>query len=172
MDTSTVKHSRKTAKSSTSSAIRGLRTVFSRSGERRFYGFVVDTNDLSRKFSVEILVDGYPVRVIRADAYVRELMEQQVGDGCYGFSCSLDDAVVNDSAVVEARLANLATAVGTPITLAWPSDKEPQLSGPGTVRWLGGLRFSGWIAGRQATTTGKVLVDGSPITRLRATTWS
>ena len=172
MDAGTVKHSRKRAKSSTSSAIRGLRTAFSRSGERRFTGFVVDTDDPGRKFSVEILVDGYPVRVIRADAYVHELTKEQIGDGYYGFSCSLDNAVVNDSAVVEARLANLRTAVGTPITLARPSDKVPQLSGSGTVRWLGGLRFSGWMAGRQETATGNALVDGTLITRVRATAWS
>ena len=59
-----------------------------------------------------------PSRSVRADAFVHELSEEQVGDGCYGFSCSLRDAVLNDSVVVEARLANLATAVGTPITLA------------------------------------------------------
>ena len=121
---------------------------------------------------MEILVDGYQVKVIRADAYVQKLVHEQVGDGCYGFSCSLEDAVVNDSVVVEARLANLATAVGTPIILTRPSEKVPQLSRPGAVHWLGGLRFSGWIAGHQATATGKVLVDGTAITRLQATAWT
>jgi GT2 family glycosyltransferase len=168
----TVKRPRKEKQSSTSSEFWRLRTAFHRSGERRFTGFVVNTDDLTRKFSVEILIDGYPVRVIQADAEVRELVVEQVGDGCYGFSCSLDETVVNDSAVVEARLANLGTALGRPIVLAQPAIAAPLISGPGSVRWLGGLRFSGWIAGRQATATGKILVDGTPITRVRATTWS
>ena len=167
-----MKHPRKGPKSPSASAGLRLQTAFYRSAERQFSGFVVDTDDPIRKFSVEILVDGYSVQVIRADEYVHKLVEEQVGDGCYGFSCSLDDAVINDSVVVEARLANLATPVGTPIVLAQPSAQEPQLSGPGSIRWLGGLRFSGWIAGRQVTATGKVLVDGVPITRLQATTWT
>ena len=167
-----MRHKRKTEKSPPSSTRGGMRTAFFRSGELTFTGYAVDTNELTRKFFVEILIDGYPIQVVRADAFVQDLSEDQVGDACYGFSCTIKEVVLNDSVVVEARLANLATAVGTPITLAMPSDMMPQLSGPGTVRWLGGLRFSGSIAGRQNTATGKVLVDGIPITRLRATTWS
>jgi O-antigen biosynthesis protein len=171
MDCGAVKYSgKKSPKSSNPSDSRRLRTAFYRSSERQFSGFVADTDDPCRKFSVEIFVDGYSVQVVRADAYVHKLVEEQIGDGCYGFSCTLDDAVINDSAVVEARLANLATPVGTPILLAQPSNKEPHIFGPGSIRWLGGLRFSGWIAG--PTATGKVLVDGVPITRLQATTWT
>src|SRR5271167_2087066 len=112
MDARTVKRSVKKHESLKPSVSDGLRTSFYRSGERRFSGFVVDTANLGQKFSVEILVDGYPVEVIRADAYVHELVKQQVGDGYYGFACALNEAVVSDSAIVEARLANLATAVG------------------------------------------------------------
>ena len=148
-----------------------MRTEFYRSDEHRFSGFVVDTGDPSRKFAVEILIDGYPIRVIRADAYVNELVRERLGDGCYGFSCSLHDAAVSDSAFVEARVANLEIAVGLPITLTRASDKMPQISGPGRVRWLGGLRFSGWISGCDETAIANVLVDGTLITRVRASTW-
>lgn len=172
MDTGTVRQKRKSENSATSSTNGGIRTAFSRSGELTFSGYALDTNDPTRKFVVEILVDGYPVQVIRADAFVHELSQERVGDACYGFSCLLKDAVVNATAVVEARLANLATAVGAPVTLARPSDVVLNPSGPGTVRWLGGLRFSGWVAERQNFATGKVLVDGIPITRIKATTWS
>jgi O-antigen biosynthesis protein len=172
MDAKTVKRSGKKQAQLTSPASGGLRTAFFRSGERRFSGYVMDPADPSRKFSVEILVDGYPVRVIRADAFVHELIEKQIGDGYYGFSYSLQDAAVSDSAVVEARLANLGTAVGMPIALARPSDKVPQISGPATVRWLGGLRFSGWIAGREGSAIANVHVDGTLITRVRASAWS
>jgi GT2 family glycosyltransferase len=172
MDAATVKLSVRRQDPMTAAATSRLRTAFYRTGERRFSGFVVDIGDPSRKFSVEILVDGYPVRVIRADVSVHGLIIEQVGDGCYGFSCSLHDAVVSESSVVEARLANLGTAVGIPIALAQPSDKIPQISGPGTIRWLGGLRFSGWIAGRDEAATANVVVDGTLITRVRASAWS
>jgi hypothetical protein len=154
------------------SVSQGLRTAFVRSGERRFSGYVVDSADPIRRFTVEILVDGYPVRVIRADAFVDELVRQQIGDGCYGFSCSLHDTAVRDNAVVEARLANIGIAVGIPVALARPSGKVPQISSSGTLRWLGGLRFSGWIAGREGSAMVNVDVDGTLLTRVRASAWS
>ncbi len=67
-----------------------LRTTFSRTGERRFSGYAVDPADLTRRFTIEITVDGYVVRVVRADTYVHELAKQSLGDGFYGFSVSLD----------------------------------------------------------------------------------
>jgi O-antigen biosynthesis protein len=153
-----------------SRARRGLQSAFFRSDERRFSGFVVDTADTSRKFAVEILVDGYPARVIRADADVYELISKEVGDGCYGFSFSLDESLVRNSSIVEARLANLGIAIGEPIDLAQLSGRMPQIQGPATLRWLGGLRFSGWLDHAAATAT--VLVDGVLVTRVHALTWS
>jgi O-antigen biosynthesis protein len=170
VDTAAVKHSGKIASSSARRSRAGLRSAFFRSDERRFSGFVVDTADASRKFAVEILVDGYPVRVIRADGDVHDLMTEGVGDGCYGFSCALDEALVRDSSVVEARLANLGIAVGETVDLTQPSKNAPQPSAPGALRWLGGLRFSGRIDREPDAAT--VLVDGLLVKRVRASTWS
>ena len=150
----------------------GLQTAFYRCGERKFSGFVVDNGNLSRKFSVDILVDGHAVQVIRADACVHRLLEEEIGDGCYGFSCSLHEAAVRDGAIVEARVANLGTIVGVPIALSDPFKESRQASPRGTIRWLGGLRFAGSIAPRQATSVGNVLVDGTLIARVRASAWS
>src|SRR5579863_560499 len=151
---------------------RALRSAFTRCGERKFIGFVMDDDDPCRKFSVEILVDGYPARLVRADAPVDELVAARRGDGCYGFTCSLDDGVVNNSAIVEARLANSGTAVGMPIVLARPAKQARQSSVFGYVQWLGGLRFSGWIDAPHEQAIGNVLVDGVPVARARATHWS
>jgi len=167
-----MKRPRQRLERSTAVTNQRFRTAFHRSGERKFSGFVLDSDDPSRKFAVEILVDGYPVRVVRADALVHDLIGERIGNGCYGFSCSLDETAVGDSAVVEARLANLGTAVGLPITLARASDTTPQISEPGSVRWLGGLRFSGWIAGRDEFAMANVLVDGTLVTRVRALAWN
>ncbi len=156
----------------TSSPSPGLRTAFYRSGERRFSGFVVDTGNLSQRFAVEILVDGYPVQVIRSDAYVHQLGKEKIGDGYYGFSCALQDAIVSDSGVVEARLANLGTIIGAPVALVESSEDASQYSDRGTIRWLGGLRFSGWISRDQEPAAGNILVDGTLIMRVRASKWS
>ncbi|HLN11047.1 MAG TPA: glycosyltransferase family 2 protein [Xanthobacteraceae bacterium] len=149
-----------------------LRTAFERTGERSFFGFVVDPGDPVRRFTVEILVDGYGVKVLRADCHVHQLAREQVGDGCYGFSLSLDAGVVGDSAVVEARLANLGTPVGAPIVLDQANETESDQDGPGAVRWLGGLRLSGWLGGSEQAATANVLVDGTLVTEARASGWS
>jgi O-antigen biosynthesis protein len=149
-----------------------LRTDFARSGERSFCGYVVDIGNLRRRFAVEIIVDGYPVKSILADSYVHELARDQVGDGCYGFSLSLPESVVNAGEIVETRLANLGTAVGDPIALKHASAVISRATDLGAVRWLGGLRFRGWLAANDATTAVNVLVDGNLVTRARAATWS
>jgi O-antigen biosynthesis protein len=170
VDAATVKHSAKITSSSAARPRPGLRSAFFRSDERRFCGYVVDTADINRKFAVEILVDGYAVRVIRAEADAQGLITERVGDGCYAFSCALDEDLVRNSSVVEARLANLGIAVGEPIALNQPSEKAPRISVPGALRWLGGLRFSGWID--HEPDTANVLVDGLLITRVRTSAWS
>ena len=151
---------------------RKIRTAFSRTGERRFSGFAVDPDDLGRRFTVEIFVDGYPVRVIRADAYVRQLAQTGVGDGCYGFSVLLDARVVNESAVVAARLANHGAAVGDAVILDRPGRPSAEPDGPGAVNWLGSLRFSGWLGDDQDPSTINVLVDGILVDRVRIGRWT
>jgi hypothetical protein len=150
-----------------------LRTAFARTGERSFAGYVVDPNDLSRKFTVEILVDGYPVKLVRAELEAPQLAREQVGDGAYGFTAWLDESIVQDSTVVEARLANLNTPIGVPVLLDAASDAGPasEMDGAGAVRWLSGLRFSGWINPRDEGAA-DVLVDGTLVTRVRSAAWT
>src|SRR6516225_5503566 len=145
MDAATVMHSTR-RQASAIAPHSGLRTAFHCTGERRFSGFVFDASNPAKKFVVEIFVDGYPIRVVRADNYVHELLQQQIGDGHYGFSCVLDQSVVRDNSVIEARLANLGTIVGMPRALLGSSKQGYAHFKPGSVRWLGGLRFSGWMS--------------------------
>ena len=171
MDTSVVNRLRKMASSQNLSTCCALVSAFYRSSEREFSGFVMDSTNPHRKFTIEILVDGHPVRVVRADALIPALVETQDNDGCYGFFCSLDAAALNDSAIVEARLANLGASVGTPIVITQQPGSRHDMSAQETVRWLGGLRFSGWIADRKTCSFGSVFVDGSLVMRIRASTW-
>jgi GT2 family glycosyltransferase len=148
-----------------------LRTAFYRSGERMFCGYVVNTDNPNQRFAVEIFIDGYPVEVVRSANHIDELEKAQIGDGCYGFSYALSKTTVYDSAVVEARLANLGTVVGAPIYLSEPYGPADKNAVRGTIKWIGGLRFSGWISPAEEPPIGNILVDGTLITRARATKW-
>jgi GT2 family glycosyltransferase len=69
-------------------------------------------------------------------------------------------------------LANLGTRIGVPIELAKDARPSLDFDGPGWVRWLGGLRFSGWIGGADDSAKPSVLVDGVAVTQIRASGWS
>lgn len=166
--TSMAKHSKITAKHEEPA----LRTAFARLGERMFCGFVVDIRAPARKFVVDLLVDGHPVRTTRADAYVHELAVADVGDGCYGFSFSLPDTMLGDDCLVEARLANLGTSLGAPIAVGGSARIDADPAGPGLVRWQGGLRFTGWMAQSDEDASADVLVDGALIMRVRPSGWT
>jgi O-antigen biosynthesis protein len=126
----------------------GLETSLQWTHDRTFSGFVFDPADPGRIFVVELLIGEYPVKCSRAADYVDALAARGIGNGCYGFSFSLADDALHDEAVVEARVANLATAVGNPIVIrdcaGFGALLSPHASAPGAVRGLGGLRFSGW----------------------------
>jgi len=150
-----------------------LRTDFFRLEQYLFAGYVVDENDLNRRFVVELFVDGQPVKVVRADAYTSELAIESIGDACYGFAFSLHEQAVDHGSVVEARLANSDIAVGTPIALKAREGAE-RASPPGDeIRWLGGLRFDGWCIGdREEAPTVAAIVDGERVAEARASRWA
>ena len=117
-------------------------------------------------------MDGYVVRVVRADTYVHELAQQSLGDGFYGFSVSLNSRVMNGGSVVAARLANIGTVVGPAIALDRPSPSaDPtRRTGRGALaRWLAFLRLGG-RGPRSAAMN--VLVDGILVDRIRISRWS
>jgi GT2 family glycosyltransferase len=153
-----------------------LKTSFLRLDEDSFAGHVVDEADLSRRFVVELILDGHPARLARADAYVHDLARTGVGDGCYGFCFTLPRAVLDHARVVEARLANSGAAVGTAIMLAAPSPAAPERLDPlgaGAVHWLGGLRFQGWCPSERAEIpTITAIIEGETVAQAQATQWA
>ena len=149
-----------------------LRTSFERCGERHFSGFVVDLDNLARKFVAEILVDGLPVKTLRAEGYVGDLVRDHVGDGCYGFFFTLPTGALGDCSIVEARLANLDVSIGTSIEIARSSGAPMRSGGPGSVRWLGGLRFSGWLASDEEAPVVKIFIEGKLIAKIYARGWT
>jgi GT2 family glycosyltransferase len=153
----------------------GLETSLQWTHDRMFSGFVFDAADPGRTFVVELLIGGYPVQCGRAADYVDALAARGIGDGCYGFSFSLADDALHDEAVVEARIANLAMAVGEPIVIrdgaAFGALLSSHAPAPGAVRWFGGLRFSGWVADSSEPVV-DIFVDGERVRRVRASGWA
>ena len=147
-----------------------LRSTFRRSGERVFEGFVLDPDDLARRFIVELLIDGQPAQITRADLYVHELADEKVGDSRYGFGFTIGEQPTSDSHIFEARLANLGTNLGRPIPCRTARPSSRELSGPGEVRWLGGLRFRGWVA--DDMTFVNAIVDGEIVAEASVAGWS
>src|SRR4051794_1817598 len=63
-----------------------LRGAFARITEEGFDGYVYDESDLGRRFVVELLLDGVPLKLARANVYSRQPAQQRIGDARYGFS--------------------------------------------------------------------------------------
>jgi len=146
-----------------------LRAEFVRSGENEFSGFVCHSLDPGRKFVVELLLDGLPVRLARADNYVASLAAEQFGDACYGFAFSLTAPLLADSRIAEARLANSHEAVGQAVHLNAPLEEHADSRGPGSVEWIGGLRFQGWVQCPPAESPlVRAAVDGETVAEARA----
>jgi GT2 family glycosyltransferase len=149
-----------------------LRSAFYRIGNDTFGGHVIDECDLTQRFVVELFVDGLPYKLARADTYIHELSVAAVGDGCYGFTFSLPEHVLDDAYIAEARLANVGTPLASPILLRDANVTMPDPRGPGSVRWLGGLRFEGWCQcdspqGLRVT----AVIGGENVAQTSATRW-
>jgi O-antigen biosynthesis protein len=147
-----------------------LRTLFQWSHDRTFSGFIFDAADPGRKFVVELLIDGFAVKWARATDYVGALAATGIGDSCYGFTFSLDDVTLDHGAVVEARVANLGTMIGEPVAIRGIDAPSRALSSPGAIRWLGGLRFSGWLA-EGSQSVADIFVDGEQVSQVQPSGW-
>ena len=149
-----------------------LKTYFSRSAECTFSGYIIDTSDLARKFVVVLLIDGEPVQSQIANFYSSGMDGNYIGDGCYGFEFTLSESAVSNGAIVEARIANLGTPIGRAINI------DAKLSPPfsataGELQWIGGLRFTGWLAEKGASARyADILVDGELVMRVGASGWT
>ena len=98
--------------------------------------------------------------------------QRGIGDGCYGFAVALDREVLATAGVVEARIANTGVPVGAPIALdAAPAATDSALRGAGQIRWAGGLRVQGWVAGEADGVCVDIFVNGERIDRVAATGW-
>ncbi|MBV9076346.1 MAG: glycosyltransferase family 2 protein [Methylobacteriaceae bacterium] len=130
-------------------AVPSLLGTFERAGELAFAGYALDPADPARRFAVDLLVDGEPAALVRADRFDRRLFAGGIGDGCHAFAWAGDPALLAGARQIEARLANDGTPVGRAIDL-WrsPISKRARASRTGTVSWSSGLRLYGHALAR------------------------
>lgn len=109
-------------------------------------GWAWDRNDPNRMLVVEILADGYPVALGRADIFRGELRDIGV-DAHHGFQIGLPNPALEHGRIITARLANqtdhlkgqaLLNEVGD-----FEQDKLPRLRGE--ITQVTGLILRGWV---------------------------
>ncbi len=140
-------------------------------------GHVFDPADLDRRFVVELLVDGYAAALGRADLYDPDLARDGFGDGCYGFVFSIEPAALRAARIIEIRLANRGEILGAPLLMQALSPASGAARQRGDVRWIGGLRFTGWVGGPQGGAQSRqrrirAFVDGQLAAETVAAHWT
>ena len=103
-------------------------------------GFAYDAADHARQLVVELLVDGWPIDLARADGFAPEASD--IGDGCHGFGFRLPDVVRDDGGAIEVRIANTGEVVGDAVSVA---GRPVGTAVVGHGSWAGGLLFHGWL---------------------------
>lgn len=53
--------------------------------EGLLHGWLYNAKQFDERAIVEIYADDYPINLVRAETWIPELAEQNIGDGCYGF---------------------------------------------------------------------------------------
>lgn len=152
-----------------------LRSSLGLADEHTVAGYAVDTAHPERKLVVEILADGEPVAEVRADKFSPALAVDGADDDAanHGFVHALPDRLTASARVISARLANLKSAVGKPITLGGAAKADPLLTAAGAVEAVKGLMVTGWV--RAAPGTAMLLnavTSGEEVAATIARTWS
>ena len=149
-----------------------LVTSFALVNECVFAGFVADRNDPSRRFTIDLLLDGLVVKTAYADQFDPEAQAACGGDGCYGFAVPVQRSIIDHAEVAEARTANLGICIGAPLKLRDVHIEPAAGVSADRLRWLGGLRFSGWVSDSAEPVVLKVVVNGEPIMQVRTLGWA
>ena len=137
-----------------------LHSAFERVGETLFFGYVVDPRELHKRFVVEIMLDGVPAKLLRAEQYDPKLRNGGFGDGCYAFEFVAKPDWLDRHHVVEARIANTGDRLGEAILLSASISHDRAQAPIGAVSWVGGVRLSGWVRDDQNREPGVRAFDG------------
>ncbi|MBB4198331.1 hypothetical protein CCR94_22745 [Rhodoblastus sphagnicola] len=134
----------------------------------RVGGYAFDAGIPHRRLAVDLLVDGRPAGLARADLYDSGLAREQQGDGCHGFAFALPAGALAQARRLELRLANGDDALAC---LDAPFVAAQQGGLEGEARWLGGLRLNGWFGAGVAEGRVRALVEGQVVAEAPASSW-
>ena len=127
-----------------------IRSDFWQIDDGTFGGWAFDPLEPEHKLAVEIILDGVPHKLLRADLFVPELRDAEGTDGCHGFAVALPAAALAHTRQVSAYLANRDVHLGTVhLGSAVREARAWHPNAAGAVRWLGGLRLAGWVRDRR-----------------------
>lgn len=132
-------------------------------------GYVANLDDLSQRLVVELVIDGVPGPLARADLFHSGLERRGLGDGCYGFHIVPPAELTLRAETVAVRVANSLAPL--------PPDGEGGAAAdvattPGEVEWSGALRLSGWVPAGAGRPVIAVSVDGTPVAEVAADVWA
>lgn len=152
------------------------RGTVARVGDGLIGGYAYDALDLSARLVVELLIDGIPVALARAEHDVDELRRAEIGDGRYGYTFAVSLEIQAGGGRAQVVVANSGPILAPPIELCGdlgrdggPPDRD---LGVGGVTWRGGLDIAGWVkATGEATPAVLVCVDGRPVATVPADRW-
>ncbi len=108
-------------------------------------GYCRDRQNPTRRFIIEILVDGRSIAVLRADEYCPQFAVNDHARCNYGFTFNLSAALQETVGTIDVQLANLGTPIGERIILSQRPRIDISLAAPGEVKTLGGLKLAGWV---------------------------
>jgi GT2 family glycosyltransferase len=132
-------------RSSQQRQVEGFTTRFYRLNETAFCGHALWHHDPLLRCVVEMVLDGEPIGLVRAEQFDPELRAAGHGDGCYGFTFVAKKQQLNGQRMLEARIANLGIAVGQPVDLALDAFAPQSQVRAGSADWIGGLRIVGTV---------------------------
>jgi GT2 family glycosyltransferase len=131
-------------------------------------GHAYDRERPDRRLALELLIDGFPAALARADLFDPALAKDGRSDGCHGFLFALPPGALADARRLELRLANgdaTLARLDAPFVAAAP-DNDAE------VRWFGGLRLNGWLGGSAGGGRVRALVEGKPVAEAVADGWA
>jgi GT2 family glycosyltransferase len=150
---------------------KALRSCFSLQSDRQVVGHVLDPSDPDTRFVVELLIDGAPVALGRADRFDADLAREGFGDGCYGFGFMVASAALCSARLIEVRLAN-GEPLGAPLLAHELAPSVEPAPAAGAARWMGGLRIGGWVVGEPGERRVRALIDGDIVAEAPALRWT
>lgn len=144
-----------------------------RIGSDRIAGYAYDPADPLARVVVELLIDGVPVALARAETFLDAVHRMGIGDGCAGFTFVLSEDTLAGSAHAQVIVANHGGTLGPPMALHGPTPTQDG-SGPGQVRWFGGVQLAGWLAPGKTREPPwvRAWLDGEVIAEAPADRWS